>query len=119
MSSPVGTPLLEEMYASAEESEEQMHARHVRELAEIYSVPIDFSKGMNKTIHEAQLKRRGADASDWYSSKQQAWNKQHGEPVRRKRKVVRKTKPKRKRKAKRKAKWVPRKTYLARLRKKK
>ncbi len=112
--SDVDTPLLAEFYAS--DAEAEMHARHVRELAAIYSVPIDIGRPM---LPEIALKRRDADAKEYYNTHQLAWNKQLG--PRSKRKVVRKTKakPKRKRKAKRKTKWVPRKTYLARLRKKK
>ncbi len=112
--SDVETPLLAEFYASGTEVED-MRARHERELASIFSVPIGLDRPM---LPEIALKRRDANAIEWYNTKQIAWNKQLGPRV--KRKVVRKVKrkPKRKRKVKRKAKWVPRKTYLARLRKK-
>ncbi len=107
----VETPLLEAMYAS--DAEAKMHARHVRELAEIYSVPIE--------IRKPRLERQNAEAIDneIYGRMALAWNKRKGPGTKRKT-SVRSTKPRRKAKRKvTKKKWVPRKTYLARLRKKK
>lgn len=115
--SDVETPLLAALYASATEGDEleDMRERHMRELASIFSVPIGVS------IPALERKNAIARDNDYYARKTLAWGKLKGEPKRRrKRKVVRKTKakPKRKRKTKPKAKWVPRKKYLANLRRK-
>lgn len=110
MASPVETPLLERLYNTEDESQ----------IPQIGSISI----GDPPPFPDLVIKRKNAmsrEDNEYYGRQMLAWGKLKGPPKKRSKKsYVRKTKPRRKakRRVTRNKKWIPRKKYLAQLRRK-